>query len=136
MTFPTDDDSSPEFAGTDEQRATILLAHGSRDPVWRQPIEAVAERLRQLAPALQVRCAYLEAIAPDLPDCAAELAGLGVTAITIVPLFLGMGKHVRDDLPRLLIGLQERHPEMMVVLRPAIGEETQMIELMARIALF
>ena len=135
MTFLTDDGLDPALTGAYELRGTILLAHGSRDPIWREPIEAVAERLRQLAPALHVRCAYLEITAPDLPVCAAELAGLGVRSITIVPLFLGMGKHVRDDLPRLLAGLQERHPSILIALRPAIGEEAQMIELMARLAL-
>ncbi|MFZ4481720.1 MAG: sirohydrochlorin chelatase [Rhodoferax sp.] len=122
-------------AHTDRQRGTILLAHGSRDPLWRRPIEAVAERVRQLAPALHVRCAYLEATAPDLAACVAELAGLGVLSITVMPLLLGMGKHARDDLPILLATLQQNHPGIVFVLKPAIGEQSQMIELMAHIAL-
>ena len=116
-------------------RATILFAHGSRDPLWRKPIEAVASQIRQIAPSVHVRCAYLEIMEPDLPDCAAELVTLGVTSITVVPLFLGVGKHAREDLPLLMAALQTRHPQIAFKLRPAIGEETQMIELMARIAL-
>ncbi len=116
-------------------QGTILLAHGSRDPLWRQPMEAVAERIRQLAPAIHVRCAYLEITAPDLASCTAELVQHGVRRITIVPMFLGIGKHARDDLPLLLDGLKASHPHVAFVLRPAIGEEAQMIELMARIAL-
>ena len=116
-------------------RATILFAHGSRDPLWRKPIEAVASQIRQTAPSVHVRCAYLEIMEPDLPDCVAELVTLGVTSITVVPLFLGVGKHAREDLPLLMAALQTRHPQIAFKLRPAIGEETQMIELMARIAL-
>ena len=116
-------------------RGTILFAHGSRDPLWRQPIEAVASQIRQIAPSVHVRCAYLEIMEPALPDCAAELVTLGVTSITVVPLFLGVGKHAREDLPLLMAALQTRHPQIAFKLRPAIGEEAQMIELMARIAL-
>ena len=98
-------------------------------------MEAVAERIRQLAPAIQVRCAYLEITTPDLASCSAELVQQGVRFITIVPMFLGIGKHARDDLPVLLATLKANHPQVAFVLRPAIGEEAQMIELMARIAL-
>lgn len=114
---------------------TILFAHGSRDPLWRKPIEAVASHIQGIAPAVHVRCAYLELTVPDLPTSAAELATLGVTSITVIPMFLGVGKHARDDLPLLMAALQVSHPHIAFNLRPAIGEEAQMIELMARIAL-
>ena len=120
---------------SDKHRGTILFGHGSRDPLWHLPIEAVASQIHELAPAVQVRCAYLELTAPDLPASAAELVGLGVTSITIVPMFLGVGRHAREDLPVLLAQLQANHPHVTFDLRPAIGEEAQMIQLMARLAL-
>ncbi|MFZ3083782.1 sirohydrochlorin chelatase [Rhodoferax ferrireducens] len=116
-------------------RGTILLAHGSRDPLWRKPIEAVAQQMRAVAPAVQVRCAYLELSTPSLPDSATELAALGVTSITVVPVFFGLGKHTRDDLPLLMAALQASHPQLTFDLKPAIGEDAQVIELIARIAL-
>jgi sirohydrochlorin cobaltochelatase len=115
-------------------RATILFAHGSRDPLWRQPIEAVAERIQALQPAALVRCAYLELTEPDLPTSAAELVGLGATALTVVPMFLGVGRHAREDLPELMAQLQAAHPQINFVLKPAIGEHPQMTALMAEIA--
>jgi sirohydrochlorin cobaltochelatase len=120
---------------SDATRGTILFAHGSRDPLWRKPIEAVASHIQQIAPAVHVRCAYLELTVPDLPTSAAELATLGVTSITVVPLFLGVGKHAREDLPLLMAELKSSHPQIAFNLRLAIGEEAQVIELMARIAL-
>ena len=116
-------------------RGTILFAHGSRDPLWRKPIESVAKRMQEIAPDVMVRCAYLELTTPDLASSAAELVLMGVTSITVVPFFLGVGKHAREDLPLLMSDLQTQHPSVAFVLRPAIGEEVQMIELMARISL-
>ncbi len=117
------------------QRAVVLFAHGSRDPLWHQPIEAVALRMVSTAPQVSVRCAYLELCAPDLHTVVHELLALDVQAITVVPMFLGVGKHAREDLPLLIQALQAQHPRMHLILRPAIGEDPAMIELMAKIAL-
>ena len=84
-------------------RGTILFGNGSRDPLWRLPNEAVASQMRNQAPHIHVRCAYLELCEPDLPSTAAELAALGVVAITVVPIFLGVGRHAREDLPLLML---------------------------------
>lgn len=115
-------------------RATILFGHGSRDPLWRLPIEAVASQVKSIAPDVEVRCAYLELSEPDLPSTAAELARLGVTSITVVPMFLGVGRHAREDLPLLMSQLRASHPLIAFEQKLAMGENAQMIELMAQIA--
>lgn len=117
------------------QRGIILFAHGSRDPQWHQPMEAVATRAKQLDPQVLVRCAYLELTAPDLPTCVAELVAAAVQSITIVPMFLGIGRHAREDLPRLVTELQASHPGVILHLQDAIGEDARVTDLLARIAL-
>ena len=115
--------------------AIILFAHGSRDALWRRPIEAVANEMKQLSPDTQVACAYLELTEPDLPTTVAGLVQTGVNAIRIVPMFLGVGRHAREDLPLLLKDLIVQHPGVTFELRNAIGEEPEMTRAMAAIAL-
>ena len=115
--------------------AIILFAHGSRDVLWRRPIEAVANEMKQLSPDTQVACAYLELTEPDLPTTVAGLVQTGVNAIRIVPMFLGVGRHAREDLPLLLKDLIVQHPGVTFDLRNAIGEEPEMTRAMAAIAL-
>ena len=114
---------------------TVLFAHGSRDPTWRAPIEAVAERMRHLSPGARVACAYLEFTAPDLPAAVQSLLDEGATHITVWPMFLGAGRHAREDLPRLLDALRARHPDVPMRLQPAIAEDPQVLDAMARSAL-
>jgi sirohydrochlorin cobaltochelatase len=45
-----------------------------------------------------------------------------------------MGKHTREDLPRLLESVRASHPQIAFELRPALGEEQRVIELIADIA--
>ncbi|WP_411886404.1 sirohydrochlorin chelatase [Polaromonas sp. YR568] len=116
-------------------RAIILLAHGSRDPLWRAPIEAVAAQIRASAPGTPVRCAYLELCAPTLPEAAEELISAGAHAIRVFPLFFGVGKHAREDLPLLVAQIQASHPGIAVDLLPTAGEYPELTTLMAGIAL-
>jgi sirohydrochlorin cobaltochelatase len=123
------------MASTPAQRGIILFAHGSRDPLWRQPMEAVADKARHLDPLAHVQCAYLELMEPDLPTCAAAMVQAGAQSVTIVPMFLGVGRHAREDLPLLVQELQLKHPNVAFRLQPAIGEDPRLVELMASIAL-
>ena len=116
------------------QSGVILFAHGSRDPLWRLPIDAVAERVRAQQPNLPVAVAFLELTAPDLPSTVEVLMKQGVNHLRIVPMFLGVGRHAREDLPELVRGLTEAYPQMSFELLPAIGEHPAMTALMAEIS--
>jgi sirohydrochlorin cobaltochelatase len=113
------------------KRALLLLAHGARDPRWAAPFEDLAQRLRSLAPDAQVRLSYLDFIAPDLSSAGAELARAGNERIDVMPLFLGSGGHVRNDVPRLLDALRQEHPQVQWHLHSAIGEVSAVIDAMA-----
>ncbi len=132
----------------------ILFAHGSRDPLWRGPIEAVAARIRNDHPQQTVACAYLELCEPSLPDAAQEMITqlLNTTdliasyvdtmpakaskriKIRIVPMFLGMGKHAREDLPELAAMLRSTHPEVAFEITATVGEDSRVTALLAQLA--
>jgi sirohydrochlorin cobaltochelatase len=119
----------------DLQNGIILFAHGSRDPLWRAPVDAVAARIRGVQPGVPVRCAYLELCAPDLPTAAIELVASGCLNISVMPLFLGVGKHAREDLPLLMAELRQAHPQVVFAQQAAVGEDPRLIALIAEIAL-
>lgn len=116
-------------------KAIVLFAHGSRDPLWHKPMEAVAAQIAAQAPNTPVACAYLELSTPDLPTVVDQLVASGVTAISIVPMFLGVGRHAREDLPELVAGLRLLHPNLTLMLNPAVGENAKLVQLLANIAL-
>jgi sirohydrochlorin cobaltochelatase len=113
----------------------ILFAHGSRDPLWHKPMEAVAERIRQSAPDTVVGSAYLELSTPDLATAMQAMPLAGVRNVTVVPLFLGVGKHAREDLPVLVDGLRQQYPDIHIALAPAVSEDPRLIQMLAEIAL-
>lgn len=115
--------------------AIILFAHGSRDPQWHRPIQSVAERIALRAPDTIVRCAYLELTEPDLQQVTHSLVSQGVTRLVVVPLFLGVGRHAREDLPRLIETIQQTYPKLDVKCQAAVGEQAVLLDLLADMAL-
>ena len=118
-----------------QKTGLILLAHGSRDPLWRQPIEAVQQTVQLTQPGLPCLCAYLDACAPDLETAAQTLFSQGVTHITVLPLFLGTGKHAREDIPRLLALLGQQYPDCEFQLEAPAGENPRITKALAELAI-
>jgi sirohydrochlorin cobaltochelatase len=112
----------------------LLFAHGARDPSWARPFEAVAAKLHTARPDRPLALAFLELMKPDLATAGERLVAEGCKAVTVVPLFLGAGGHVKRDLPKLIDELRARHPAVRFRLAPAIGETESVIAAIAAAA--
>lgn len=134
MTHPASSGAPADSRLIAQAQAVVLFAHGSRDPQWHRPIQAVSERLQAQHPALLVRAAYLELTTPDLPTVVEGLLAQGVQRVRVVPLFLGVGRHAREDLPALVEALRLRHPSLLLDLAPAVGEDERLLDLLAELA--
>ena len=102
--------------------ALILFAHGARDPEWAAPFRKIQQNVAIRCPGLTVELAFLEFMMPALPDAVEMLAAAGHDAITIAPLFMAQGGHLKHDLPLLLAGLRQRFPAATLTLLPAVGD--------------
>lgn len=103
-------------------RGIVLFAHGARDPEWARPFEAIRERVRQSRPEYPIELAYLEVMSPTLDEAIASLAAQGALAVTVFPLFLAQGGHLKQDVPRILEAIRASHPRIPVALEPAVGD--------------
>ena len=108
----------------------VLFAHGSRDREWARPFEQLAATLSQKTSA-QVKLAYLELMQPSLEQAIADLVGAGVSSIRVVPVFLGQGAHVKEDLPKLIANARQKHSGATISLDPAIGEQAIVVDAIA-----
>jgi sirohydrochlorin cobaltochelatase len=112
------------------KQGIVLFAHGSRDPQWARPFEQLAATLANKIDA-RVVLAYLEQMQPSLEQAIAVLVKKGAASIRVVPVFLGPGGHVKEDLPKLLAAARERHPGIVFSLDAPIGEQAAVIEAIA-----
>jgi LysR family cys regulon transcriptional activator len=94
-------------------------------------MDAVASRIREIDPQARVVCAFLELTKPDLLEAVDTVVADGATRVTVLPMFLGVGRHAREDLPVLLADLRQRHQGVEFVLQPAVGEDRRLTDLLA-----
>lgn len=109
----------------------ILFAHGARDARWAEPFLRLRERVARAAPDARVVLAFLEFMSPDLDAAVADLSAAGCHDIAMVPVFLGQGGHLRDDLPNLLQRVAARHPACHIRLAVAAGEDDAVLDAIA-----
>ena len=102
--------------------AIVLFAHGARDASWAEPFRRIAARIEKQQPGTRVELAFLELMRPDLASAIARLVDAGMDRITVVPLFLAQGGHLKQDLPRLLDEIRGRHPATRIDVTSAIGD--------------
>jgi sirohydrochlorin cobaltochelatase len=114
------------------KRALILFAHGARDPRWAEPLARIQQLIfARVDGSVQIHQAFLELMAPSLPELVDQLVSDHVRSITVVPIFLGQGSHVRNDLPQLIRQLQTNYPSKNFNLAIAIGENEQVLTAIA-----
>ena len=112
-------------------RGIVLFAHGSRDPEWAEPFRQVAQRVQSSRPEYPIALAFLEQMTPTLEEAIASLATRGASAITVFPLFMAQGGHLKQDLPRILDAIRATHPHVPICLESAVGEVPEILDAVA-----
>jgi len=109
----------------------VLFAHRARDPEWARPFEAIRDRVRASRPEYPIELAYLELMSPTLEEAIESLAKEGASAITVFPLFMAPGGHLKQDLPRILEAIRASYPHVPIALETAIGEAPEILDAIA-----
>jgi sirohydrochlorin cobaltochelatase len=99
--------------------ALILFAHGARTAAWAEPFERLRALVASRMPQVSVSLAFLELMEPR------------VSAITVVPVFLGQGGHVLRELPPMVEQLRLAHPGVDIEVAGAVGEDPSVLDAMA-----
>ena len=101
---------------------TLLVAHGSRDDRWKQPFEALRQKLENTIPPHAFALCYMEMTTPTYLDILASLDVQALDSIQIFPLFMAAGAHVAHEIEDMKVDIQNRYPHLQVVVLPPIGE--------------
>jgi sirohydrochlorin cobaltochelatase len=108
-------------AASASTRAVVLLDHGSREPDANAQLDALAALVAARLPGRRVVAAHFELAAPSLAEAAARCVREGAREVVVAPCFLAAGRHVREDLPRLVAELERAHPGVAFRLAAPIG---------------
>lgn len=105
----------------------LLFAHGSSDPEWAQPFQRLRQMLQSSLAGHRIELAFLESMRPGFDDAVDGIAAGGRGRITVVPLFIAQGGHLREDIPKLVSRARARHPAIDFRLLPPLGEVPEVL---------
>ena len=112
-------------------RGIVLFAHGSRDPQWAEPFQQICQRVRASRPEYPIELAFLEQMKPTLEDAIATLVADGASAITVFPLFMAQGGHLKQDLPRIVEAIRPTYAHVPICLERALGDIPEILDAIA-----
>ncbi len=107
--------------------ATLLVGHGSRDPIALREIGAFAEAYRGRHPGA-AELAFIELARPSVAEGLAALAERAST-VALAPLFLFTARHVKNDIPLALEAARRAAPGVRFVSAQAFGVHPRLVEL-------
>jgi sirohydrochlorin cobaltochelatase len=111
----------------------VLIAHGSRDARWREPVERIFTAVSTAIGGDAVRLVYMELSSPRLQDVAVEASMDGTRTLLVLPLFLAAGGHVDREIAFQCEDVRKLHPQLQVELLPPLGAHPEFVDFVARI---
>ncbi|MGV8908047.1 MAG: CbiX/SirB N-terminal domain-containing protein [Propionicimonas sp.] len=121
-------DTTPQPQPAAVDRPPLVIAgHGTRDAEGVAVCLALVERVRSLLPGVRVEAGFVELTPPTIDEALSSVLTNGVTSAVVVPLMIGSGGHVRDDIPEAIeIGVQA-HPGAAVVYTRHLGSPAPLV---------
>lgn len=113
----------------------LLLAHGSADPNWKKPFEALAGSVAEALGPAAVSLAFMQFATPSLEEAVARAELDRISRLDVLPIFLSAGAHMERDIPELIRLAQAAYPSVEIRLLPAVGTDVRMGSLLRTLAL-
>ena len=113
-------------------KAILLVAHGSKRAKSNNEVISITEKLRRVC-ANQfsiVQAAFLEFSEISIPDGIKLCIEKGATSIVVLPYFLNSGKHLMEDIPKIVKNTAKKYPDIKIKIAPHIGSSDLIIDVL------
>jgi len=112
-------------------RHAILTSHGTDNPVGAAVISDLVAAVQSALPGVRVHETYVDVQHPQLPEVLTrELAADPTGEFVVVPLLLGTGYHVKQDMADAVLQALTQHPSANIALVRAFQAAPELVNLM------
>ena len=112
-----------------ECRAVLLVDHGSRRAQANALLDEVAGLVKQrLGAGSVVEPAHMEIAEPTVARGFSRCVEQGATTVVVHPFMLAPGRHVTEDLPRLIAEAAKGHEGVTFVMAAPLGSHAGVID--------
>ncbi len=110
-------------------RAVLLVGHGSKIEGSDKAMNRVLDELRKHDPSTLFQAAFLELQSPNIPDGINMCIKQGAEEVIVVPYFVQTGRHVVQDIPRLIDEAKAAYPKIFISLAGYFGFDPRLVSM-------
>lgn len=110
-------------------KAVLFISHGSRLPQTAEEIRAFVLRLKERTHVPIFEFAFLDVAHPTIPEGIDVCAKKGATEIIVLLNFLNAGRHVDEDIPRIVAAAQKKYPRIIFHITEPLGQHSRIADL-------
>ena len=110
-------------------KAILLISHGSHSPEAKEEVSLLLDKLKKKNHGEVFEYAFLEIESPSIPEGIQSCVEKGAKEIVILLNFLNSGRHVNQDVPRIISEAKVKYPHVSFVLTLPVGQHPNIIDL-------
>ena len=110
-------------------KGILVIAHGSRAKETEATLEAVLSMVKSKLDEIPVERAFMEFSERTVKKGVSALAAKGVTEIKIVPYFLFMGIHLKEDIPNMAAECAAGFPGITITMGEPLGVDERLADI-------
>ncbi|MCK9197278.1 MAG: CbiX/SirB N-terminal domain-containing protein [Syntrophales bacterium] len=114
------------------KEAVILMGHGSRVPGAGEGMEKVAQWLKEKRSGTMIEICYMSELGPHFPEILEKCVREGADKIIVMPYFLHLGIHLREDIPAMMGKEAKKYPGLTLILGRHLGFDESLAELVGK----
>lgn len=108
--------------------ALVIAGHGTRDAAGAAVCRALVDRVRSLLPGVRVEAGFVELTPPTIDEVLSTVLTNEEHGAVVVPLMIGAGGHVQDDIPDAIVAGRREHPGATVVYTRHLGAPASLVD--------
>ena len=112
-------------------KGVLVIAHGSRAKETERVLEAVLTMAKAKLPETVIEFAFIEFSERTVEKGITALVAMGITEIKIVPYFLFMGIHIKEDIPQMAAQCAANFPGVKITFGKPLGADTRLADILA-----
>ena len=110
-------------------KGVLVIAHGSRATESEAALDSVVAIVKERLPDVPIECSFMGYSDRTVEKGIRALVDKNVTEIRVVPYFLFMGIHMKEDIPEMIAELTKDYPNISISMGQPLGLDTRLAEI-------
>jgi sirohydrochlorin ferrochelatase len=111
-------------------KGVLIIAHGSRAKETEATLDAVASMVKAKLTETIIECAFMQLSDRTVEKGVSALVEKSVTEIKIVPYFLFMGIHMKEDIPNIVTEFTANYPNIKITMGEPLGIDERLADIL------